>query len=166
MPKLPTEDGSNENVGIFGPAVNRRIDFGSRNNETAPKQKQSQFQHDTAIFVRYVDPSITAVKMLDIVKMNEVLKEALKNDPGAVEVTRLVKKSLTEDQITGFRNGVSYRIGCTESLFEALQAKSNWATHWQIRPWDNEYKNTENEIETSFNGLNSDETTTTHTNRE
>lgn len=147
----------------------RRIDFGSGNKERAGRKPQ--FKHDTAIFVRYIDHTITEAKMLDIVKMNAAMNEALEKDSSAVEVTRLVKKSLTEDQIASFKNGVSFRIGCTSSLFEALQTKSNWATHWQIRPWDRDYKNAEKEIgtietiEIDTDDLNSGETNTTQLNR-
>lgn len=159
-PKLPTEEGSNENNDIFGPAVSRRIDFDTANKETETvrKQTQPQFKHENAIFVRYVDPSVTVAKMFDIVKMNETLNEALNTDPGAIEINRLVKKTLTDEQIAGFKNGISFRIGCADSLYGALQSKSNWATHWQIRPWAREYKATEaGKDYTNGNDLNSEE---------
>lgn len=164
---MPAEDGSNENNEIFGSIVNRRIDVGSDNNDngTSRKQSESQFQHETAIFVRYVDPSITTERMLDIVKMNPSLNEALEKDPSSIEITRLVKKTLTEDQIALFKNGVSFRIGCTNLLFETLKTKSNWATHWQIRPWDSDYRSTEAGNGASKGDLNWEPRNTTQINR-
>lgn len=163
VPQLPTDSGSNENNDIFGRIVNRRIDFNAvnRDGETDRKQGQSQFMHDTALYVRFVDPSVTTAKMMDIVKMNATLNDALINDPTAIEVTRLVKKNITEDQIAGFKYGISFRIGCVASLYETLQAKSNWATHWQIRPWDRDFKTTKTrdteERDTECNDLNMEE---------
>lgn len=141
-PNLPTESGRNENVEIFGPAISRRINFGKESQENA-KAVRPQFRHNNAIYVRYVDSSITADKMLNIVKINQVLNEAIQHDPGVIEINRLVKKSLTEEEIARFKNGVSFRIGCADFLFEALQSKENWANHWEIRLWDPNFKTNE-----------------------
>lgn len=143
-PKIPTENGINENADAFGRAVNRHINFGSVNNEDGNGlRSKTQFRHTNALYIRYVDPSITSDKMVNVIKMNQVLNEAIEKDPLVIEVNRLVKRSLTEEQIAGFKNGVSFRIGCADAIFESLKLKSNWATHWEIRMWDPNFKSTE-----------------------
>lgn len=143
-PKLPTEVGSNEDNDIFGPKVRRRVDFNDM-KASNDKPKQKMFKHDAAIYLRYVNAQITAEKMLDIVKKNPILKEAIDNDPDSVEINRLVKSSLTEDQIANFKNGISYRIGCVNSLLNDLMNKANWATHWEMRQWDPNFTNPRNQ---------------------
>lgn len=139
-PRLPTEGGISEDAGIFGPVVKRRIDFASNNQRNVPKVAKPHFQHTNAIYLRYVNSEITAEKMMGIIKRNPILKEAVENDPNAIEINRLVKNSLTEEQIANFKSGVSYRIGCTDQLMGALMDRSNWATHWELRQWDPIFK--------------------------
>lgn len=122
-----------------------RIDF-TQNENT--KQMRPQFIHQTAIYIRYVNPQITADKMMDIVEQNKTIKDEMEKDPDSIQVTRLVKSTITEEQIAGFRNGVSYRIGCKESLISQLSDKSNWATHWEIRPWMTEVKEQKSSLPT------------------
>lgn len=140
-PTLPTEGGISQDNDVFGPAVKRRIDFTAVNNQgDRPRQAKSRFQHSNAIYLRYVNPQITAEKMMIIIKRNPLLNEAIVKDPNAVEINRLVKSSLTEDQIANFKSGVSYRIGCEDHLLATLMDKGNWATHWEIRQWDPTFK--------------------------
>lgn len=138
-PIIPTQGGNNGTTDVFGPAIKRRINFMAQPDEM-PKRIESRFLHEDAIYIRYVNPQITSDKMFDIIKLNTTLKEAIENDGQAIEVTRLVKGALTEEQISGLKYGVSYRIGCKKELMDALTSQSNWATHWETRLWDPNFK--------------------------
>lgn len=66
-------------------------------------------------------------------------KKTIEQNPDAVEITRLVKKRWTEDEIKQRRFGISYRIGCSPDIFALIKDKQLWATHWEIRLWDKDF---------------------------
>lgn len=136
-PSLPTQSGAATDEGLFGPAVPRKLNFGEP--QTLNRGPRKEFRHDNAIYIRYVDPSITSDKMMAILTKNEAIKNALDHDPNAVEITRLVKNGCTEEEIAKRRYGVSYRIGCSLDLLSLVNDKSIWASHWEIRLWDKEF---------------------------
>lgn len=138
-PSIPTETGAAKDESFFGPAVPRRINFNTGEHTQAEGAARREFCHEDAIYIRYVDASITADKMLSILQRNESIKRELDQNPDAVEITRLVKKRWSEEEIAQRRFGISYRIGCNQNLLSMLNDKSMWANHWEIRKWDNEY---------------------------
>lgn len=138
-PILPTESGAATDEGLFGPAVPRKLNFNSSEPQIPNKMPRKEFRHCDAIYIRYVDPSITTDKMLAIMTKSEAIKNMLDRDPEAVEVTRLVKNRCTEEEIAKRRYGVSYRIGCSLEVLPLVNDKSIWASHWEIRLWDKEY---------------------------
>lgn len=146
-PPIPTESGSATDDGsLFGPAVPRKLNFnpGEIQRSGGPRKV---FRHDDAIYIRYVDPSVTPTKMAAILNKNDKIKEAIVINPEVIEITRLVKKRCTEAEISQRRFGVSYRIGCAPELLalvnDLVNDKSIWANHWEIRSWDTNYGNNE-----------------------
>lgn len=142
-PNIPTESGSATDDNLFGPAVPRKIDFNSGDNQNGNNGPRQEFRHEDAVYIRYVDPSITPDKMLNIMMRNETIKANINEKPEMVEVTRLVKKRWTEDEIAKRRYGISYRIGGAPEIFELLKEKTLWANHWEIRLWDKDFNKTE-----------------------
>lgn len=146
-PKIPTENGESAVEDIFGPSV-KRPNFNERvqgdrdkmNRERVNQKSRSTFKHAKAVYIRFVDPSISTSKMLEIVTRDTQVKEAYSNDPSAIEITRLVKKSLSEDDILKLKNGISFRVGCVDTLYSSINDKKMWASHWQVREWDSNFK--------------------------
>lgn len=144
-PSIPTESGAATDEGLFGPAVPRKLDFDAGVNHHINKAARTTFRHDDAIYIRYVDHSISSDKMIALLSRNETIKNAIEQDQDVVEVKRLVKANCTEEEIAKRRFGISYRIGCIKELLPLVSEKSLWANHWEIRPWDNEYGKERNE---------------------
>lgn len=144
-PLIPTETGAATDESLFGPAVPRKLNFIFGENQQSENVIRKEFRHEEAVYIRYVDASITAEKMLTILTRNEVIKREVDKNPEAVEITRLVKKRWSEDEIAQRRFGISYRIGCSQDLLPVISDKSMWANHWEIRQWDKYYvKNEQN----------------------
>lgn len=135
-PVIPTENGAATDNGLFGPAVPRRLNFEGQHAEGAPRK---EFRHENAIYIRYVDASIKPETMVQILAKKEEVKRMIEQTPDSIEVTRLVKKTMSEEDIAKRRFGVSYRIGCCLELIEVIKDKSMWANHWEIREWDKDY---------------------------
>lgn len=143
-PSIPTESGTAiGDVGLFGPAVPRKLNFNAGENQLSSGGPRKEFRHEHAIYIRYVDSSITPAKMTEIMLRNEQIKGAFDLNPEVIEVTRLVKNRFTEAEIAQRRFGVSYRIGCSPELYNLVSEKAIWASHWEIRPWDKHYGNNE-----------------------
>lgn len=141
-PNIPTESGTaTGDEGLFGPAVPRKLNFNAGDNQRSGGGPRKEFRHENAIYIRFVDSSITPAKMTEIMMRNEKIKEAFDINPEVIEVTRLVKNRFTEAEIAQRRFGVSYRIGCSSELFKVVGEKEIWASHWEIRPWDKHYGN-------------------------
>lgn len=152
-PSIPTESGAATDEGLFGPAVPRKLNFDSGVNQRMNKPPSTAFRHDDAIYIRYVDHSITSDKMIALLSRNETIKNAIDQDQNVVEIKRLVKNNCTEEEIAKRRFGISYRIGCTKELLPLVSEKSLWANHWEIRPWDKEYgkkSNQQRNVESNF----------------
>lgn len=73
--------------------------------------------------------------MLNILNKNAQLSDALISDSNSVEITRLTKRNMSEEEIRSYKYGVSYRIGVREELFDILNDGSVFAPHWEIRKW-------------------------------
>lgn len=138
-PAIPTESGASNDESLFGPAVPRKINFNVGENQNNAYGTKKEFRYEDAIYIRYVDPSITPHKMNKIMMKNETIKKTIEQNPDAVEITRLVKKRWTEDEIKQRRFGISYRIGCSPDIFALIKDKQLWATHWEIRLWDKDF---------------------------
>lgn len=128
---LETNKGTATDNEAFGSIVPRKLFQKGGDNG------QGSFYHEKAIYIRYVDPAITPKKMLDILKKDVAVNEAISKDERNIEITRLTKKALSEDDIRSYKFGVSYRIGASEDIFDTLNNGSMFATHWEIRPWVN-----------------------------
>lgn len=149
-PSIPTESGAaTGSDNLFGPAVPRKLNFNNGEIHRSSDVPRKVFRHDNAIYIRYVDPSITPKKMSTILNMNEKIKEALDGNPEAIEITRLVKNRVTEDEISKRRFGVSYRIGCSQDLLAVVSDRNIWANHWEIRSWDKNFNNKERQEQRS-----------------
>lgn len=138
-PAIPTESGAATDDGLFGPAVPRKLYFDSGENQQTNKAHRNEFRHEDAIYIRYVDHSITPDKMFALLSRNETIKNAMEIDQSVIEVKRLVKDSCTDEEMAKRRFGISYRIGCTKELFSLVNNKSLWASHWEIRQWDKDF---------------------------
>lgn len=136
-PILPTESDTATDENLFGPAVPRKLVF-SGPDQRPETGKRHEFRHEQAIFIRYVNPSITPGRMAAILNTNAKIKEANEQNSDSIEITRLVRKSLSEDDISR-RRSVSYRTGCTTELYPLISDKQMWASHWEIRQWDKNY---------------------------
>lgn len=134
-----TSHGSSIENESFGTVIPRRLfnssDSGARG-----------FIHDKAIHLRYVDPIITPNKILGILKKNSVISDAIKNNSKCIEINRLTKRHLTEEEIRSLKYGVSYRIGSDENIFDIVKGGSLFAPHWEIRDWIERENNTTNNI--------------------
>lgn len=137
---------------IFGAIVPRKL-FASR-AEPGGMNTQNSFQHDKAVYLRYVDPVITPRKMMLILRKNGAINTAISANENSVEITRLTKKALSEEDIRSYKFGVSYRIGATDELLDILTGGSVFATHWEIRPWVNKDRRRFNSTTNEENGLN------------
>lgn len=154
-PSLPTESGAaTGDESLFGPAVPRKLTFNSVEGQQSQRGPRNEFRHENAIYIRYIDPSITTEKMMAILNKNATIEETIKTNPDVIEVTRLVKKRATEDEIAKRRNGVSYRIGCSPELLPLINDKSIWASHWEIRLWDKDFGENEHghKLNSNFRG--------------
>lgn len=138
---LPTQSGTSSIDDIFGPTVQRNSDVrGSSANaaEGEVARAGSQFKQKRAIYVRYVSAAITPRKMKLILQRDARVAECIDQNEHNVEITRLVKKNVSEDIIARRRNGISYRIGCPDGIFPIISDPGFWASHWEIRPWNDE----------------------------
>lgn len=137
-PALPTTSGTAINDNIFGPTVlrfnrNRNGENGDNTLRTA-----SQFKHKHAIYLRYVSSSVTADNMKEILKRDARIAQRMEQNDSNVEITRLVKKNVTEEMLSRRKYGISYRVGCCEDLYPVINDPGFWAAHWEIRPWNDE----------------------------
>lgn len=112
---------------IFGSAIPRRL-F---------RNERRQFLHENAVVVSYVDPSITPRKMMDIMRKNEVIEKAYNEDESVIEIKRLTKRHMTDDDLKLLKFGVSYRIGANDAIYGILRGGRLFASHWEIRDWVN-----------------------------
>lgn len=136
-PSIPTQRGTAVNDDIFGPAIQRLTDHreAASNGSIATR---SQFRQKSAVYVRYVSSSITTDKMRDILKRDARIARYMSENDASIEITRLVKKNVPEDNVVNRKNGVSYRIGCPDDVYPIMIDPSFWASHWEIRPWNDE----------------------------
>lgn len=141
-----TSQGSSSESDIFGTIIPRRL-FNS-SNDNGPKA----FKHKRAIHLRYVDPLITPSKILKIMTKNGEVDNAVKNDINCIEINRLTKKYLNDEEIRALKYGVSYRIGADDSIFDVVKNGSLFAPHWEIREWIDGDKSLNNNSNNSRNG--------------
>lgn len=123
-----TLQGSSTENEIFGTIVPRRLFNGSENGTKG-------FIHEKAVHLRYVDPLITPTKLLKIMSKNSEIDNAVKDNINCIEINRLTKKGLTEEEIRSMKYGVSYRIGANENIFNIIKTGLLFAPHWEIREW-------------------------------
>lgn len=67
------------------------------------------------------DSSITPANIQAILARNDALKLAIDQNPNVVEVTRLVEKHFTEEDISKRKFGISYRVGCAPDLIPLVK---------------------------------------------
>lgn len=118
--------GSSSEQNIFGGVVPRRL-FGN--------MSMNKFEHERAVVVSYVDPTITMDKMMDILRKSDVIDRAVGTNDKAVEIIRLTKRHLSEDDVRRLKFGVSYRIGACEEICLILLSGALFAPHWEVREW-------------------------------
>lgn len=134
---MQMEAGTSDDDALFGEMVPRRLNLDSA---PARREELNKFRYDEAIYLRFVNPDITPDKMLELVKRNQQAKTILEKNLSEIEITLLVKKSLTAEQVANLRNGVSYRIGASSDLFPIIRNTSMWAKHWEVRLWKADFK--------------------------
>lgn len=66
---------------------------------------------------------------------NSEIDNAVKDNINCIEINRLTKKGLTEEEIRSMKYGVSYRIGANENIFNIIKTGLLFAPHWEIREW-------------------------------
>lgn len=137
---LPTISGTADNDNIFGPSVQRFNRGYNENDENGNNSQRtgSQFKKKQAIYLRYVSSSITIDNMKEILKRDARIGQSMEENESNVEITRLVKKDMTEEMLSRRKYGISYRIGCSDELYPIINDPSFWASHWEIRPWNEE----------------------------
>lgn len=140
-PNIPTQHGTSSDNEIFGPSVPRGVNLSTNGIDVGRARPAAQFRHNDAIFIRYVDPSITVERMRDILTRNDTIKQRLEENEDNIEITRLVKKNVPEEVLANRRNGISYRIGCSSELYQIIVEPNFWAPHWEIRQWDSQFQN-------------------------
>lgn len=128
---------------IFGAVVPRRLFDGQQGNRPAIGPN---FRHKDAVHLRYVDPMVTPKKMICILRKNSRLNEELDIDINSVEITRLTKRTMTEEDIRSYKFGVSYRIGVKSDLYDILNDGSVFAPHWEMRRWIDKGRNRPNDV--------------------
>lgn len=143
-PIIPTQHGTSIDNEIFGRSVPRRANLPYNGFDGDRTRPAPQFKHSDAIFIRFVDPSITTERMREILIRNGTIKQRVEENEDNIEITRLVKKNVPEELLANRRNGISYRIGCLADIFPIIMEPSFWAPHWEIRQWDNQFQNSRN----------------------
>lgn len=139
-PALPTTSGTANNDTIFGPTVqrfNRRYGDNDGNGDNIMRAA-SQFKQRHAIYLRYVSASITIDNMREILRRDDRIGQSMTQNESNIEITRLVKRNVTEEMLSRRKYGISYRIGCCEDLYPIINDPGFWAAHWEIRPWNEE----------------------------
>lgn len=152
--------GSSTNDDIFGAVVPRRLFNGD--NVSNSNNDLRGFRHEKAICLRYVDPLITPTKIMQILTKNSTINEALNNDNNCMEITRLTKKNLSNDEIKSLKYGVSYRIGANDPIFDVIMGGSLFAPHWAIAKWVDKdrkrFRRPESELHDSLINIDNDTT--------
>lgn len=126
-----SQTGSSTQNDLFGAVIPRKLFIDEENG----KGPSNGFRHEKAIYLRYVDPLVTPSKMINILNKDIRINEAINKNNGCIEITRLTKKGISEDEIKALRFGVSYRIGAEDSIFDIIGDGSLFAPHWEIRNW-------------------------------
>lgn len=129
---------------IFGDAIPRRL-F---------RSERKQFIYENAVVVSYVDPSITPKKMMNILCKNDVIRQTCEENETAIEIKRLTKRHMTEEDLKLLKFGVSYRIGANQEVFELLRSGVVFASHWEIRDWLNKDENADNDKDFGSSQMN------------
>lgn len=143
--------GTSSDENLFGSIVPRRI-IDERSKTMDMNRQGNDFRHNKAIYLRYVDPLITPNKIINILKKNTIINDSIIADANNVEITRLTKKALTEDEIRAYKFGVSYRIGAADELYDILKSGELFAPHWEIRPWITRDKKRSNGVNGNISG--------------
>lgn len=140
-PTMPTQSGTAATDDVFGPVVHRGQDNRSamiNGNDDNTSRPRAQFKQKNAIYLRFVSSSITVNKMREILQRNGTIAQCLVESESNIEITRLIKKNVPEESFARRKHGVSYRIGCPENIYPIISDPGFWASHWEMRPWNDE----------------------------